>query len=291
MEIASLIDESWPLRLMNVLDSKYSGKGVKVAVLDSGLNLDHPDFRKDHIVVKNFIPSESSAKDLFGHGTHCAGLIAGCQNPGNSARYGIAPDCNLYVGKIVNQKGVANSQNLIEGVNWALENDCKVILISLGLRSDMKSVYSKVFNELAQKALSQNTIIVAPVGNHSDRSLARKSPISHPGNCPNVFSVTAIDCDAQIYNHANTDVFKESDEIQICAPGVDVNSSWHEQPAYLHKSGTSVAAALAAGVLALWFEAYPSHDAKDIIKKAKQNAKKVDTQKDIGAGIIQAPIV
>lgn len=281
-----LLNTSWALEVTRSSSCTFTGKGVKVAILDSGYCVDHPSFRDKRICSESFVPGET-IRDIHGHGTHCAGLVF--DTASDKRMTGMAPDAHMHIAKVVNAKGVSSTHYLLAGIEWALEQQCRVILISLGLYADPESTFSAKFEEIAQKALDQNAIIIAPVGNQSNRTLGRIYPVAHPSNCPSVLSVTAVDQNLKLYNHANSDLLKKTDSIDLSAPGVDVLSTWHKADGFKTSSGTSMAAAVTAGLFALYMEAYPKKNARSIIEEVKAQALPLD-KKETGAGLIQAPI-
>ncbi|MEO0532191.1 MAG: S8 family serine peptidase, partial [Planctomycetota bacterium] len=105
--VASFQDTSaytWGLHALGIDQSPLSGKGVKVAVLDTGFDLDHPDFSGRNIVSQTFIGGQS-VDDRNGHGTHCVGTACGPRDPSSGPGYGIAYESDIYVGKVLSNQG------------------------------------------------------------------------------------------------------------------------------------------------------------------------------------------
>src|SRR5262245_37297753 len=98
---------TWGLQATNVLASNSTGNGVKVAVLDTGLDLNHPDFASRIGGQEDFTGSPNGVQDMFGHGTHCAGTVLGPRQPQSGPRYGVAFNAQLFVGKVLGDDGFA----------------------------------------------------------------------------------------------------------------------------------------------------------------------------------------
>ena len=96
---------TWGLACTRAELSAYSGGGIKVAVLDTGFDLTHPDFSGRTIVQQSFVPDDMSVQDAQGHGTHCIGTACGPRAPAGQIRYGVAHGADIYVGKVLNNAG------------------------------------------------------------------------------------------------------------------------------------------------------------------------------------------
>jgi len=122
---------TWGLKACKVENSQATGVGIKIAVLDTGLDLNHPDFASRAIVSKSFVPG-TSAQDGQGHGTHCVGTSCG-RTDINGRRYGVAQDATIYVGKVLNDRGRGDTDSILAGINWAIDQKVDVISMSLVL--------------------------------------------------------------------------------------------------------------------------------------------------------------
>ncbi len=168
------LDESqltWGLQAINVERSELTGRGIRVAVLDTGIDTGHPDVRNREIVTKSFVPGEQ-IQDRQGHGTHTSGTATGPEHPARLPRYGVATEATLYMGKVLGDDGSGQDGWILNGINWALANDCRVISMSLGAPRPPVQAY----RELGRRALDQGAIIVAAAGNDSRRSQGRIAP-------------------------------------------------------------------------------------------------------------------
>jgi len=288
---------TWGLKATRVAESPLSGKGVRIAVLDTGFDLDHPDFRGRSVTTASFIPGEL-VQDLNGHGTHCIGTACGPRTPTRGRRYGIAYDAEIFVGKVLSNRGAALGRSTLAGIEWAVRNRCHIISMSLGGLVLRGQRFSQAFENTARRALDQNALIVAAAGNDSRRSQGLKVPVSNPANCPSVMAVAAVDRSLRVADFSNSAINPDA-SVDIAAPGVDVYSSAPEpapppQPPRFRQwvaqydmiSGTSMATPHVAGIAALLKEANPSLSAGDLWRLLAARATPLGFQAaDVGAGL------
>lgn len=279
----------WAIHALNGMQSQKTGKGVHLAILDTGMNLAHPDFQNRTIVSKSFIAGEA-VDDLNGHGTHCAGIAAGGVNSSTGIRYGAASDASLYAGKVLSNKGVGSDSGILAGMEWAVNNGCKVISMSLGASVGENTRYSNIYNDLAKRSMDMGTLIIAAAGNDSQRSQGTIMPVNHPGNCPNIMAVGALDKNSAVANFSCGGLNPDGGSVDIAGPGVEIYSTWKKPQEYAVISGTSMATPYVAGVAAMLWEAYPSASAMEIWEKLTESARNVGLPgRDAGAGLVQAP--
>lgn len=119
--------------------------------------------------------------DQSGHGSHCTGISTGNINKITNRRYGVAKDANIFIGKVLSNAGIGVDSGILAGLEWAITNNCKIISMSLGAAVEPGEAYSNIYNDLAKKALTRGTIIIAAAGNESRRDLGRINPVGHPG--------------------------------------------------------------------------------------------------------------
>jgi subtilisin family serine protease len=283
-------DATWGLEVTGTLKSRVTGRGVRVAVLDTGFMVGHPDFAGRGVIAESFV-GDQDPTDRHGHGTHCLGTACGPAIPDPLPRYGIAPEAEVFAGKVLDDQGFGNDGDLIRGLDWALRNNCAVVSISLGTAVPPNEPYSTVFETLARRALQSGTVIVAAAGNDSRRPQTVE-PVNHPANCPSIMAVAALDQSLDIASFSNGGVNPNASGVAISGPGVAVYSSWASaQPAGLHRvlSGTSMAAPHVAGIAALWAEATGLRG-KDLGNSLLAKARKLNgAAGDVGAGLVQAP--
>ncbi len=159
--------------------SVSSGVGVKVAVIDTGIDLTHPDLATNIKGGINTISPLKSPNDDNGHGTHVAGTIAGIDN--GIGVIGVAPGASLYAVKVLGKSGSGWISDIIEGIDWCIANDIDVINMSLGSSSDVQS-----FHDAIIAAYNSGIVIVAAAGNSGpgdNTSISRRLPRGHRYIC------------------------------------------------------------------------------------------------------------
>jgi subtilisin len=279
---------SWGLQATRVLTSRYSGRGVRLAVLDTGVDLQHPDFAMRPLVEQCFVPG-AELQDRSGHGTYCAGVACGPALPHKPPRYGVACDADLYIGKVIADDGSGTDGNILAGIDWATRNDCAIVSLSMGTPVASDEPYSLIYEQVAQRALTCGTLIMAAAGNDSMRP-DKNAPVDHPANCPSILAIAAIDEYLAVAPFSCGGVNADGGEIDLAAPGVAIRSSWPSPNLYRLDSGTSMATPFAAGIAALIAEANPTKRGRDLLALINQGAQVLPLpSRDVGAGLIQAP--
>ncbi|MEW6769971.1 MAG: S8 family peptidase [Bacillota bacterium] len=210
------------------------GDGVKVAVLDTGVDVNHPDLKENILCAANFTTSDrGDFVDRHGHGTHVAGIIAGTDN--GRGVVGVAPKCKLVIAKVLGDDGRGELEWIAAGLLWALEQEADIISMSLGTSSQLPDE----FHSLIKTVVDAGAVVVAAAGNESGR-------VGYPAAYEEVIAVTAVDpgMDPAVFTNRGPEAF-------VSAPGVDILSTF--PPArYAVLSGTSMAAPVVSGVLALY---------------------------------------
>lgn len=220
------------------------GSGVKVAVLDTGIDKDHPDLVNNLKGGVNFV-SKSPVKpadpnkwdDDNGHGTHVAGIIAAVDN--DIGVIGVAPEAHLYAVKVLDRTGSGYVSDVIDGINWAMENGMQVINMSLGSASDVQALHDAV-----DAAYNAGLVLVAAAGNSGDGD-GTTNEVVYPAKYSSVIAVAATDS-----NDSTPTWSSEGEEVELAAPGVSIRSTWNDG-LYKTLSGTSMATPHVAGSVAL----------------------------------------
>jgi subtilisin family serine protease len=278
---------TWGLQATKAAVSKYSGKGIKVAVLDTGLDLRHPDFLGRPIVSKSFVIGAATAQDGHGHGTHCTGTSCGSRQPGQGRRYGIAYQADIHIGKVLSDQGSGGDVGILAGIDWAVANKVQVISMSLGANVPTTTV---AYETAGQRALDAGTLIVAAAGNNASRAAGNLGFVGRPANCKSFMAVGAVDNRLRIADFSARDtVHSSGTAVDIAGPGVAVYSSWPMPTRYNTISGTSMATPHVAGIAALWAEKTGARGAA-LWQRLIANAVTLSMPTaDGGRGLVQAP--
>ena len=258
------------------------GLQVRLAVLDTGFDLNHPDFEGRKVTAQSFVAGES-AQDGHGHGTHCIGTS--CGSATTPRRYGVATEVEIFAGKVLGDRGSGSDTGILAGINWALANDCVIISMSLG--ADIPTV-SQAYETVGKRALDRGTLIVAAAGNNARRP-GNPGFVGVPANSPSIMAIAAIDPDNAPARFSARSGAPEGGKIDLAGPGVNVFSSWPMTKRYHTISGTSMATPHVSGIAALWSEA-TGLTGRELWTTLVQNARALDIPTvDVGAGLAQAP--
>jgi subtilisin family serine protease len=269
---AEVLGATWGLNQCKVPPSVRNGAGIRVAVLDTGMDLGHPDFAGRLITGQTFVGQP--VQDLMGHGTHCIGTACGPKSPpGTTPRYGIAWGCHIFTGKVLSNSGSGSGASVLAGMNWAIANKCEVISMSLGSQSPVQAAYTSA----GAAALARGCLIIAAAGNAG-------SSTGSPANSPTIMSVASLD------PNLTPSSFSNFGKIEIAAPGRDVFSSWPRPTRYKTISGTSMATPHVAGCAALWAQSNASLRGMNLWRRLQTSAKHLPFPASrVGAGLVQAP--
>ncbi len=285
--------ESWGIKKLNVDDCNYTGKGVRICILDSGFDHGHPDFTHRRVVSKSFI--DKDPQDNSGHAMHCIGIACGGYN--NKNRYGVALDAEIYAGKVLNARGRGNVSDIIKGIEWAIKNKCHVINISIEVGNNGTELASTPFFTHIKQAVENGCIVVASCGNKSDRNRPFIAPISSPANSQYAYAISAIDKNNKMFNQSNGARLDLMQQMNNTAPGVKIFSTWSQtgRPKSLYNcsSGTSMSAPFITGIIALIFEKFPNADFTDInhyLRKISTNQNGWDVL-DVGFGLPDVSLI
>ena len=282
-------NSSWGIKATRVIDSRYTGKGIRIAVLDTGLFKEHIDLKGRKIITRKFV-SSGSAGDADGHGSHCTGVACGFTDEAGM-RYGVAYHSNIFCGKVLNDQGEGTDSGILAGIEWAMKNKCRIISMSLGAAAEVDETYSKTYENVAKRAMKLGSLIVAAAGNESSRPVY-VAPVGHPANCPSIMAVGAVDNKLRIAGFSCGGVSTiNGGQIDIVAPGVSVYSMINQQHQHDKWDGTSMATPFVSGIAGLYFEQNPGASPLDVWTLLTQNAKRLKlSSADAGSGLVQAPI-
>lgn len=314
---SSLASSTWGVEAVRAPESNFDGSGITVAVLDTGIDPDHPAFDGVDLVQRNF--TSEGDNDQHGHGTHCAGTIFG--RDVNGTRIGVARNVKrALIGKVLGEGG-GSSVTIARAIQWAVNEGAHVVSMSLGIDFpgyvdwlinnrglDANPATSialegyraniNLFNELANFVQAQSmfgggTVIVAASGNESNRP-EYEIAVAPPAAGTGIIAVGALGETAGGLDVA----YFSNNQVDISGPGVGVVSAV-PGGGLGTKSGTSMATPHAAGVAALW--AQWLLDTSGQVESRTLMAKLVASgtieplvanieEEDVGTGIVQSPL-
>lgn len=313
---------TWGVEVSGASGSAFNGNGVKVAVLDTGIDEEHEAFSGCDLLQKDFTGEGNGDKNS--HGSHCAGTIFGKSKDG--FRYSIAPGIKqALIGKVLDKNGGGDTNHIYNAILWAVENSANVISMSLGLDfpgfveqliedgypADLATSVAlegyranlNLFNNLsamvsARSSFGHQAILVAAAGNESKRHIDPdyEIAVAPPAVAEGIISVGALKLEARSPLSLSVANFSNTAPI-LSAPGVDVFSA-KAGGGYVRYSGTSMATPHVAGIACLWADKElketgtinPMILTSRIIGLATKENMSSDTESsDIGAGLVQAP--
>lgn len=313
------LDNSWGVKHIQAGDVQTTGNkgtGVNIGIIDSGINYNHPELAGNYKGGYDFYYYDTEPMDVYGHGTHVAGTVCASDNDngvtdgnGNSLYgvVGVAPECNLYSLRVLNDDGVGYWSDIIAAVQWStgatlqIQNaftgewltvqgtKMGVINLSLGKDRDPGITVKQAFDN----AEADGVVIVAAAGN-SGTVGGKGNNVIYPAKYDSVIAVAATNPDDTRASFSST-----GDKVEIAAPGVNVYSTWNDDTSYLdpqpicngsvnecykYGSGTSMASPHVAGVAALIIAAgYPDYNGDGVVNNRDVRAILDASATDLGA--------
>ncbi|WP_234021175.1 S8 family serine peptidase [Streptomyces sp. 142MFCol3.1] len=255
----------------------YNGKGAKVAVLDTGVDVNHPDFAGVIDGTASFVPGEA-VTDLNGHGTHVAGTIVGSGAASGGDYKGVAPGADLIVGKVLGgAEGYGQDSWVMAGMQWAAESGADVVNMSLGdtYPTDGSDPMSQTVDALSAQ---YGTLFVIAAGNAGPES------ISSPGAAASALTVAATDKEDRLASFSSTGPLAYSGGMKpdIAAPGVDITAARSQEMTdggegmYRTLSGTSMATPHVVGAAAILAQQHPDWTGAQLKEHLMSTAKGLD---------------
>ncbi|WP_338017620.1 S8 family serine peptidase [Streptomyces adustus] len=252
---ADLADSTAQIGADKVWAQGNTGEGVKVAVLDTGVDAEHPDLVDQIETSASFVPGEQDALDYNGHGSHVASTIAGTGSASDGKERGVAPGVRLNIGKVLNSEGSGQESWIIAGMEWAARDQkARIISMSLGGGGDHTDPMSQAVDRLSRETGALFVIAAGNAGPHT---------IGSPGAADSALTVGAVDSADRLADFSSTGP-RDGDsglKPEITAPGVDIlaaRSHYNRGSGYYTTmSGTSMATPHVAGAAALLAAAHP----------------------------------
>jgi subtilisin family serine protease len=277
---------TWGLEATKITASTLSGAGIKIAVLDTGFDETHPDF-VGRVVTKKLFASNSLEEDVHGHGTHCIGTACGPLRPASGPRYGVAYEAEIYAGKVLGDDGFGTDRSIIAGMDWALEQGCQIISMSLGAETGIGDQPIDDYEQIGQVCLDAGTLVIAASGNESARP-GRISPVGSPANASTIMAVAAVDSELKVAEFSCGGM-NPGQEVDIAGPGVDVLSTL-PGGGFDRWQGTSMATPHVAGIAALIAQSDAKYRGWTLWARLQQLARPLSqSARDVGKGLVQAP--
>ncbi|WP_217551439.1 S8 family peptidase [Streptomyces sp. GbtcB6] len=238
----------------------YNGKGVKIAVLDTGVDTTHPDLKDQVIESKNF-SAAADASDHFGHGTHVASIAAGTGAKSHGKYTGVAPGAKILNGKVLDDTGSGDDSGILAGMEWAATEGADIVNLSLGGfdTPEIDPLEAEV-NKLSEQ---KGILFAIAAGNEGPES------IGSPGSAADALTVGAVDGNDKLADFSSTGPAADgSIKPDVTAPGVDITAAaakgsvidqevGENPPGYLTISGTSMATPHVAGAAAILKQEHP----------------------------------
>jgi serine protease AprX len=256
-EIHTCIDRSLPaIAVPDVWNAGYRGTGIKIAIVDTGIDRTHPDFAGRIVDGASFVGGDY--QDDNGHGTHVASTCAGSGAAQGGTYTGVAPEARLYVAKVLDRSGSGSMSGVMAGVEWAVDRGVQVINMSLGGSgsSDGQDALSLTCNA----AVARGIVVCVAAGNEGPTART----VGSPGAAADVITIGATDRRDRMASFSSRGPTRDGrTKPDLCFPGVDIvaaratgttmGSPLGER--YTASSGTSMATPHAAGLAALLLQA------------------------------------
>jgi subtilisin family serine protease len=274
---------NWGINQLNIpsIWNKYKGDSVKVAILDSGIEKTHPDLVEAIKACQDFSFSENTGcSDIMGHGTHCSGIIGAREN--GFGITGLAPHCEFYIGKVINDDFGIHPLYLKNALKWAISQKVDIVSMSIGFQESDDTVYEQI-----KAAHSAGLILVAAGGNNSGGTIL--NDLLYPAKYSECISVGAIS-----QNNGSEGISVVSNNLDIVAPGIKIYSTDIKSKGfYSYQDGTSMAAAFVSGVVALVVQKLKSNsimvtpdNIKNLLKNSSSSFAENNNPSGFNSGII-----
>ena len=250
-------DDVWQLHDEN--GNSITGKGVKIAIMDTGVDYTHPDLKDNYKGGYDFVNNDADPMDdcVFSHGTHCAGIALGTGKTSDYTYVGVAPEAELYAYKILDHEGNGNELDYIAAMHQAVyEDDVDIISLSFGDNSTNANPDDNL-SIVVDNAVAEGVVVVAAAGNEGNNE---RIVITSPGCARESICVGATDKYDNVASFSSTGPVEWNGSYivkpDVVAPGVSITST-RKGGGYISMSGTSMATPHVAGAAALILQNKP----------------------------------
>jgi subtilisin len=266
LDYASELDNTWGVKRIGAGDVHSAGNegdGIKVAVLDTGIDYNHPELSGVYAGGYDFVNKDEDPMDDEGHGTHVAGTIAAARN--GYGVVGVAPKVKLYALKVLDANGSGSFSNVIAALQWCVENGVQITNNSYGSSKDPGTIVKEAFDA----AYNAGILHVASAGN-SGNPTGRGDNVGYPARYTSVIAVAATTKTDSRASYSST-----GPDVELAAPGSAINSTLLGG-GYGEMSGTSMASPHVAGAAALVWYANPTWSNEQVRQRL------IETAEDLG---------
>ena len=276
--VHTMLDVSVPLiGVPQVWQAGFTGKGIKVGIVDTGIDPNHPDLTGRIAQMKDF--TGQGPNDNHGHGTHVAGIVGGTGASSNGKYKGVAPECTFYTAKVLSANGSGSTSWVMAGIEWAVQQGVQVINLSLG--SDGACDGTDALSVLCDAAVGKGVVMCVAAGNAGPGA----KTVGSPGCAKQVITIGATNDSDQVTSFSSRGPTSDGRiKPDLCFPGASIvacraagtSMGTPVDSFYTSASGTSMATPHATGASALLLQANPNlvpQQIKDVL---------MNTAKDLG---------
>lgn len=284
-------------RCNDTIKNRYLGRGIGVAVLDTGLS-PHPDLKGRVKVFKDSINRRNTYYDDNGHGTHVAGILAGDGRMSRGVLAGMAPEAHLAIVKVLDHKGEGAVDNIADGLEWVRKNwkryDIRVVNISAGAKVGLDSCKEQKLIEEVEELWNMGLVVVVSAGNYGPGA----GTVAVPGTSRKVITVGAVktakpsgklksDAGCSGQGPTKACVIKPD----VIAPGYHIIScnsiTGARREPYTVKSGSSMATPVVSGAIAMLLSKHPDMSNVEIKLRLRETCRHIEMEGEQGWGLLQ----
>ncbi|OFW34703.1 MAG: hypothetical protein A2074_01510 [Candidatus Aquicultor primus] len=256
-KVYAVLDESLPLvKVPQAWDSGLTGKGVKIAIIDTGIDISHPDFTGRILATQDF--TLEGFRDSNGHGSLVAGIAAGSGSYSSAKFKGVAPGALILAGKVLTADGSGRMSDVMAAVEWSVDLAADIINLSLGASGSSDG--GDALCEICDRAVESGTVVCVAAGNDGPN----RRTVGSPAAARRVITVGAATANGLVAEFSSRGPTSDDRlKPEIIAPGIDIISARAKDTRagkpldnyYTSATGTSMATPHVAGIIALLLEA------------------------------------